>query len=205
MPVMKSQNQTEQSPELWLSTAYDVLIESGIDAVKIMTLAKRSGLTRTGFYWHFKDLKALHFALIERWQHTNTANLVQRAHAPAQSITEAMLQIFDCWFDQHLFDAALDLAIRNWARKDEHLKAQLAQADQQRRQAIKDMFLRHGYTQQQAEVRSMTVIYTQIGYISLQLSDDPIQRLDRVPEYVEVFTGHLPSDKELEQFRQRHT
>lgn len=202
---MKMQTEHEQSADLWLNTAYEVLLEGGVDAVKIMELAKRSGLTRTGFYWHFKDLNALHQALITRWRHTNTKNLVKRAGAPANNITEAMLQVFDCWFDQRLFDAALDLAIRNWARKDAALKKTLASADKKRCNAIKTMFLHHGYNEQQAEVRSMTVVYTQIGYFSMAQTDSFEKRIARVPQYVEVFTGQMPSKLELEQFHLRHT
>ena len=45
--------------DVWLDAAYEVLTESGVEAVKIMPLAKRLGLTRTGFYWHFRDRDAL--------------------------------------------------------------------------------------------------------------------------------------------------
>ena len=47
------------SEDIWLDAAYDVLTESGVEAVKIMSLAEQLGLTRTGFYWHFKDREAL--------------------------------------------------------------------------------------------------------------------------------------------------
>jgi len=192
------------SSDLWLNAAYAVLVEEGVDAVKIMTLAKRTGLTRTGFYWHFKDLNGLLDTLIQQWEETNTGNLVSRAAAPAQSISEAMLNVFDCWHDETLFDAPFDLAIRNWARKDATLQARLNQADAQRIAALCDMFNRYDYPVEQAKVRSMTVIYTQIGYISMQVLDDLEQRLARVPQYVEVFTGVAPSASEMQTFCARH-
>lgn len=43
------------SPEGWLEAAYEALKESGIDAVRVMPLAKRLGLSRTSFYWFFED------------------------------------------------------------------------------------------------------------------------------------------------------
>ena len=50
---------------MWLTTAYDLLVTDGINAVKVMPPAKRLGLTRTGFYRHFKDLSELHTAIID--------------------------------------------------------------------------------------------------------------------------------------------
>lgn len=202
--MMKAQKNPENSADIWLNTAYEVLIESGVEAVKIMVLAKRTGLTRTGFYWHFKDLGALLEALVQQWEAVNTGNLISRAEAPAKSITEAMLNVFDCWYDSALFDAPLDLAIRNWARNDARLHARLERADESRIAALVEMFCRHGYNRKQAQVRSMTVIYTQIGFISMCLPDSKTQRLSRVPQYVDVFTGVKPSPSEVAKFRARH-
>lgn len=192
------------SEDVWLAAACEVLTESGIEAVKIMPLAKRLGLTRTGFYWHFKDRDALLEAMTKRWEDKNTGNLIARTEAYAESISEAMFNLFDCWLDETLFDARLDLAIRNWARNDAALQARLDQADAKRRDAIAAMFRRFGYSDEQAQVRSMTVIYTQIGYISMQISEDLQQRIARMPDYIEVFTGTRPAGSEFRRFKARH-
>ena len=191
--------------DLWLTAAYDMLTESGIEAVKIMPLAQRLGLSRTGFYWHFRDRDALLEAMIDRWEKKNTGNLVARCEAYADSITEAMFNLFDCWFDANLFDARLDLAIRNWARNDTALKARLDAADSRRIKAVRAMFLRFDYDETEAEVRTMTVIYTQIGYISMQVSEDITKRLARMPAYVSVYTGRAPLQADIERFVSRHS
>lgn len=188
--------------EAWLDVAYQVLTENGVEAVKIMPLAKRLGLTRTGFYWHFRDRDALLEAMVERWENRNTGNLIARTQAEADTITEAMFNLFDCWVDDRLFDAPLDLAIRNWARNDAALQARVRRADANRIAAIAAMFARFGYDP--AQVRAMTVIYTQIGYISMQVSEDRQARLDRMPAYIEVFTGRPPGAGEIERFMARH-
>lgn len=192
------------SEDIWLDAAYDVLTESGVEAVKVMPLAKRLGLTRTGFYWHFKDRDALLEAMIQRWEDTNTGNLIAKTEAYAESISEAMFNLFDCWLDDTLFDARLDLAIRNWARNNPDLQVRLDKADAKRSDAIAAMFKRFGYSATQAQVRSMTVIYTQIGYISMQISENWQERIARMPEYIEVFTGVSPSKSEKNRFEARH-
>ena len=199
-PPPRSRN----TEELWLAAAYDLLTESGVEAVKIMPLARRLGLARTGFYWHFRDRDALLEAMIDRWEEKNTGNLVARCDAYADTITEAVFNLFDCWLDDQLFDAPLDLAIRNWARNDADLQDRLDAADTRRKRAVKGMFSRFGYSDQDAEVRAMTVLYTQIGYISMQIAENTEDRLARMPGYVSVYTGLSPSDADIERFSSRH-
>ena len=43
----------------WLEAALEVLADKGIEAVKIGRLAERLDITRSGFYWHFKDRRDL--------------------------------------------------------------------------------------------------------------------------------------------------
>ena len=192
------------SEDIWLDAACDLLAESGVDAVKVMALAKRLGLTRTGFYWHFRDRDALLEAMIRRWEDKNTGNLVERAAAYADGICEAMLNLFDCWLDEALFDSRLDLAIRNWARNDVELQRRLDTADARRLRAVCGMFERFGYAAAEAEVRSMVVLYTQIGYFSMQAKEAWSDRMARIGRYVDVFTGLSPTEGDLERFFSRH-
>ncbi|EEB83224.1 transcriptional regulator, TetR family [Roseobacter sp. GAI101] len=194
------------SRDIWLNAAYDLLISDGIEAVKIMALAKRLNLTRTGFYWFFKDIAELHGAMIEMWEAKNTATLEARCQKDASNICEALFHLMDCWLDTALFDAPLDLAIRNWARNDADLQRRVGAADRRRIGAVSGMFTRHGYSPEQAEVRGLTVIYTQIGYISMQVKETVTERHARVQHYVELFAGVQPDAHDVDRFlaRQRH-
>lgn len=196
---------TRISEDEWLSAAYQVLTESGVEAVKIMPLAKQLGVSRTSFYWHFKDREELLEAMIRRWEEKNTGNLVARTQAYAENIAEALFNLFDCWIDPELFDARLDLAIRNWARNDTALQTRLDAADTRRAQAMIQMFLRFGYEEQDALIRSRTMIYTQIGYISMQVNEDTGYRISLMPGWVEVFAGTPPSQRDLDRFLSRHS
>lgn len=197
---MTKRSRPRGSRSLWLDAAYDLLIEGGIDAVKVMALAKRINLTRTGFYWFFADLDELHRAMIQRWEDQNTGQLVNSCQRDAAGICEALFNLMECWLDPALFDGRLDLAIRNWSRVDDTLKKRVDDADRRRIDAVADMFVRHGYSQDQAEVRSLTVIYTQIGYISMDVTEDPAVRLARVPHYVHLFAGIPPSQTDVDRF-----
>lgn len=199
-----SSDRQRGSKDLWLDAAYEMLVSDGIDAVKVMTLAKKLNLARTGFYWFFVDLKELHLAMIERWENQNTGNLVARCNMDAPNICNALFNLMDCWLDPSLFDARLDLAIRNWARVDGDLQSRLNAADCARIDAIAGLYRRHGFSPQQSHVRSLTVIYTQIGYISIQVEETRQDRLARMKHYVEIFSGTVPSEIDVEQFLARH-
>jgi AcrR family transcriptional regulator len=167
-------------------------------------LARRLSLTRTGFYWFFEDLADLHAAMIARWENKNTGNLIAMCRKDASTVSKALFNLMDCWLDQTLFDAPLDLAIRNWGRTNPALQAKIDQADAERIAAVSQIFERFGYSAEQAEVRGMTVIYTQIGYISMDVREHPSERLARVQHYVELFTGARTTTSEVDEFLNRH-
>ena len=99
-----------------------MFVEYGVEAVKVMPLAKKLNISRTSFYWHFEDRDALLHALIKRWRDKNTGNLISQTKLHAETITEAILNLFDCWVNPELFDARMDFAIRNWAQQSTNLK-----------------------------------------------------------------------------------
>lgn len=188
----------------WLEAAYDALLEGGVDAVKILPLAKRLKLSRTSFYWFFRDREELLAALIARWRDKNTGNLTRQAEAYAESIAEATLNVFDCWLDRDLFDAKFEFAIRSWALQSEEILREVQAADNARLAALGRMFERFGHEPVAADVRARTLYLVQIGYISMQTEEDLDLRLKRIPEYVAIFTGTAPEPREMDRFLARH-
>ena len=192
------------SHEGWLEAAYDALLESGVEAVKILPLAKRLNLSRTSFYWFFKDREELLAALVARWREKNTGNMVKRSEAYAETIAEAMLNVFDCWLDKDLFDAQFEFAVRSWALQSEDILEEVRQADQARLEALSHMFMRFGFTETAADVRARTTYLVQIGYISMQSREDIATRMKRIPDYIAIYTGEMPQPRELDRFFARH-
>ncbi len=192
------------SPEVWLEAAYGSLLESGVDAVKILPLAKKLGLSRTSFYWFFKDRDELLAALVWRWREKNTGNLIKQSEAYAETIVEAMLNVFDCWLDKRIFDSPFEFAVRSWALQSNAILVEVQKADQLRLDALTRMFVRFGYKETSADVRARTIYLVQIGYITMQAKEDLAMRMKRIPEYVEIFTGEAPQQRELDRFFARH-
>ena len=52
----------------WAQVALDVIAEQGVAAVAVEPLARRLGVTKGSFYWHFPSRDALLQAALERWE-----------------------------------------------------------------------------------------------------------------------------------------
>jgi len=192
------------SAEVWLDAAYDQLIEAGVDAIRIVPLAEKLKLARTSFYWFFEDRGALLAALLERWRSVNTGSLVRQTELYAESITEAIFNVFDAWLDPKLFDSNFEFAVRSWALQSPEVAAAIHSADTMRIEALSKMFLRFDFDPLAADVRARTIYLTQIGYISMKSNEDLATRMTRIPDYVEIFTGQVALPRELDRFAARH-
>lgn len=191
------------SAELWLDAAYETLIKTGVDSVRIATLAEQLKLSRASFYWFFKDRDALLEGLLDRWRQKNTGSLVSRSKDYAETIVEAMLNVTDCWFRKEMFDSRLEFAIRSWAIQSPELRKELQEADNIRTESIKSMLMRFGMPEETADVRARAVYLIQIGYISAHIAEDMATRMKRIPEYVAMYTGVRPEQRDLDRFHAR--
>jgi len=52
----------------WAQAALDLIAEQGVAAVAVEPLARRLGVTKGSFYWHFPSRDALLQAALERWE-----------------------------------------------------------------------------------------------------------------------------------------
>jgi AcrR family transcriptional regulator len=191
------------SADMWLDCAYESLLEGGVDSVRVLALAKKLNLARTSFYWFFRDREELLDALIARWEEKNTGNWISRNEAYADSICEAMLNVFDCWFDDSLFDTRFEAAIRNWAQQSPDITRLIQTDDARRIEVLTATFVRFGYEPAVADVRARTTYLTQVGYAATRPNEDFATRMRRIPEFVEVFTGVRPQDHEMQRFYAR--
>lgn len=189
----------------WVEAAYELLIGGGVGAVKIVPLARKLGASRTSFYWLFEDREAVLAALLARWEGQNTEALVRQSEAYAVSIVEAVLNVFDCWFDPSLFDSEFEYAVRSWSLQDGAVAERVQRADERRLEALQRLFTRYGYAAAEADTRARTVYLIQIGYISMHTRESRDTRLARVAHYVEIFTGVPCTPEDLARFAARHT
>jgi AcrR family transcriptional regulator len=69
MPPMSSRNERNRlSAEDWENGALDMIAEEGVNALAVEALARRLGVTKGSFYWHFRTREALLKAALARWE-----------------------------------------------------------------------------------------------------------------------------------------
>ena len=207
MPIDKGMDQANAqetgwrgSREGWLEAGYQALIDGGIDAVKILPLAKRLNLSRTSFYWFFEDREALLAALLDGWEDRTTRPLVDATTQYAESVSEAMLNVLTCFLAANVFDSRLEFAVRSWALQDEQVAGRVRAADDARLEALTRMMARWGHAPDEADVRARTIYLVQIGYISMQPKEDIETRLTRIPLYVKIYSGREAEPREIARF-----
>jgi len=186
--------------EDWLAAALAVLVADGVESVKVLTLSRRLKVSRSSFYWYFKSREDLLAQLLEHWRQTNNHSIVAHARRQAKSAAEGVLNIFECWVDPDLFNPQLDFAIRAWARSSKVVRRIIDQADQERVQAIAEMYARHAFSPTEAYVRARILYFMQIGYYSLEISEAMDERLSLVPAYVRGFSGQDATAAEMAAF-----
>lgn len=84
MSTGASQDKPRLSAEDWQQAALDVIAEQGLAAVAVEPLAKRLGVTKGSFYWHFPSREALIKAALEKWE----ASDQQRVFDPLEHIAD---------------------------------------------------------------------------------------------------------------------
>ncbi|MEM9969929.1 MAG: TetR/AcrR family transcriptional regulator [Pseudomonadota bacterium] len=185
----------------WLNAALATLKSDGVERVKVLALADLLGVSRSSFYWYFRDRDDLLKALLTHWEDTNTAALIGQAEATARTVTGACCNVFRCFVNPVLFDIALDFTVRDWARRDAAVRAALEASDARRLDALQAMFARYGYGETDALVRARTLYYMQIGYIDADLREPMAERLRLNPYYITTFTGRDADARDLAAFR----
>ena len=184
----------------WINLALQTLISDGVESVRVLTLGQKLGVSRSSFYWYFQSRQDLLDQLLAHWHDTNTKAIVERAGRPAATIIMGVMNVFECWADERLFDPRLDFAVREWARRSEDVRAAIDQADNDRLGAIREMYRRHGYDEEDAFIRARVLYYMQIGYYVLDLKEPVEARVSHLAAYLRAFTGQEPSDADVAHF-----
>lgn len=187
----------------WLAAGLRVLIEDGIDAVRITRLAEDLKVTRGSFYWHFKDREDLLDGLIEVWARKNTAGVIASVTG-AETLAAGILSMFDTWLDLARFDPRLDQAMRDWARRSEVVHKAVVEADEARVDAITSLYRRFGHDELEAHIRARVIYFGQVGYYTLGIEEPMTQRLSYLELYYRCFTGAELDPKIADLHRARH-
>jgi AcrR family transcriptional regulator len=122
----------------WIEAGLRALAASGPDAVRIEPLAKTLGVTRGGFYWHFEDRQALLDEILDTWERRATDEVVERVERGGGGPRLRARRAGALTFSDELLP--VDLAVRDWARRDPAVAERLRRVDNRRMEYLRTQF-----------------------------------------------------------------
>jgi AcrR family transcriptional regulator len=181
---------------VWLDAARAILIEQGVDAVKVEPLAAMLEISRSSFYWHFKNRQDLLDGLIEYWTEVNDRALraLVEPHETdpeerEQLAKSRLRQLVVLFIDERQFSSEFDMAMREWARKDPAVEKQVARIDRQRIAHLQKIFQDIGHSKTDSLIRAKILYFHQLGYYLTGIKESDEVRKRVAPRYLEVLSG----------------
>jgi AcrR family transcriptional regulator len=143
----------------WIDCALTTLAHDGFDALKADVLARKLGVSRGSFYWHFAGLPSFHVRIIDHWRQAATEAIiadVERFERREERL-DALLR--------HAFghSAALEIRMRAWADNNAEAASAVADIDRRRCAYIERMLVDAGITQPAAATRTQVLYWTYLG------------------------------------------
>ncbi|MEA2435745.1 MAG: hypothetical protein QOF65_301 [Thermoleophilaceae bacterium] len=147
----------------WIEEGLRSLAAGGPDAVRIEMLARTLGVTRGGFYWHFEDRNALLEEMLDRWERIGVDDVIERVEHDEDEDARARLRrlfAIGASSDEVL---RIELAIRDWARRDEAVAERLRRIDNRRMDYMRLLFGAFCPDADEVEARCMLAFSVWIG------------------------------------------
>ena len=158
----------------WIAAGMTMLAESGIQSVRVEALARRLGVTKGSFYWHFRDLSALAAAMLDAWERESTSAVVARMEAGGGDAGARLLRLLRIVVER---DGRIDQAIRAWAAAEETTAVRLEAVDRRRLGLLHDLFAQMGFDDPSARARARLVYTSMIGDHAVRVKLDIEERL----------------------------
>ena len=169
------------TPETWIEAATTVLVDQGIDHVRVDALAGQLGVTRGSFYWHFRDREDLLRRVLQAWAERSTAQLTQRLERASADPREQLRDVVSLPLRGRSAARAarIELAIRAWARRDEMARQAVDAADASRIGYHAQIFAGLGFAEAEARMRGFLLYSYEVSESLLHRQGTAAQRLQR--------------------------
>jgi AcrR family transcriptional regulator len=144
----------------WVEEGLQALAAGGPDAVRVEPLAKSLGVSKGGFYWHFEDRQALLDEMLDAWERLSVDVPIEAVETAGED-SRARLRLLSSLASAKVLD--IDLAVRDWARRDPAVAARLRRIDNRRMDYLRSLFAGFAADEEDAEARSLLAFSLWIG------------------------------------------
>ncbi|MGH8124250.1 MAG: TetR/AcrR family transcriptional regulator [Rhodanobacteraceae bacterium] len=174
----------------WERGALAMIADEGMAALTVEALARRLGVTKGSFYWHFKNREALLQAALSRWEVEDKRELEQRVDAAGDDPRERLRALFR-WVSgevqSHRIYAALLQALDH-----AQVKPMMTRVSQRRMELLTLAFRQAGLHRDAARHRARLTYAAYVGFLQLNLTLElPHLSHEQYDAYVEHVIGTL--------------
>jgi len=150
-PSQPSSKKRRVTKAQWLEAGLKALEHGGVHTVHIETLAKSLSVSKSGFYWHFRDREHLLQEIQEYWRNEFNA-IVPDSPALATKDARETLRALVAMIDAQEL-ARYDLAFMEWAIADEDVKAMVDEVIGFRMSFVRNVMAECGFKGADLEAR----------------------------------------------------
>jgi AcrR family transcriptional regulator len=146
----------------WIDEGLRALAAGGPDAVRIEPLARALGVTKGGFYWHFDDRSALLEEMLDTWEREGVDEVIERVESEAGDARAKLRRLFAIATSSDDV-LEIDLAVRDWSRREEAVAERLRRIDNRRMDYMRSLFGAFCPDEDEVEARCMVAFSLWIG------------------------------------------
>jgi AcrR family transcriptional regulator len=160
--ILKAMAAVTRTPRSrWIEAGLQALAAGGPDAVRIEPLAQTLGVTRGGFYWYFEDRGAFLDEMLDVWERKSTDEALARVESEGGDARDKVRRAGMLTFARELLP--IDLAVRDWARRDQSVARRLRRVDNRRMDYLRSLISTFCPDPDDVEARSMLAFSLAIG------------------------------------------
>ena len=137
----------------WIEEGLRALAAGGPDAVRVEALAQALGVTKGGFYGYFADRNALLAEMLDTWERRSIDDVLERVERHGGDVRAKIRRAGALTFSGELLP--IDLAIRDWSRRDPAVAERLRRVDNRRMDYLRLLFGAICRDEDEVEARSM--------------------------------------------------
>ncbi|MFF8839642.1 TetR/AcrR family transcriptional regulator [Streptomyces sp. NPDC015130] len=142
----------------WIEEGLRALAAGGPEAVRIEPLAQALGVSKGGFYGYFANRDTLLAEMLDTWEREVADAVIERIESGGGDARARLGRLFE--FVQDVADGpvtgiAVDLAVRDWARRDEAVAARLRRTDNRRMEYLRSLFRTFCADEDDVEIRCL--------------------------------------------------
>ncbi len=174
---------TRLSADDWAQAALEQIAEQGVMAVAVEPLARRLGVTKGSFYWHFPSREALLVAALERWEQVEQ----EEVFGQLEAIPDAA-QRLRALFDLVAHEARSHIIYSELLKALDHpvVRPVIERVSARRLEYLTASFRQAGLNRADAQHRARLAYAAYVGFLQLNLQmQQPRLQHDEFEAYVE--------------------